>query len=310
MDSNDDSGKFEDVSKSKNKAEQLTWIIVIVISFICGLTVFFIMLAIFNNTGEEEVIPEPPKEEKVSLQNTNVKALYKYVTYGTRGKRNDKFFKESVTTLESFTNQERFYYALQFVKKEDLTYTEEKNSRGEPIYNISDRKMGEYMQRFFGNKVSYSSKVSFTYPFQFAVNGKNLAVITTSATDGYDVTFSRAENNLPKDLVEPFYAKLYDAYIESDGSYRLEEKVIFTTFAMNNNRTYNVNIYSDYNHTKLIDSILGISEASLKEKPISVDTYLNNAATISYHFDISGSIIYFESSRYVTNEKVIEDTNA
>ena len=294
------SGKFEDISNSKSKTEQLTWIIVIAVAFICGLTVFLIMSAIFNSSDSQEEPTEPQTEETLSLDETNVKVLYNYVSYGTRGKRNDKFFKESVVTLNSFNNQERFYYALQFVKKSDLTSTGQKNSKGEIIYNLSGKKMDDYMKRFFGEKVEYSRDISYTYPFSFAMNGKNVGIISSSASDGYDIVFSKVEGNLPKDLVEPFYAKLVGAYREPDGTYRLEEKVIFTQLTMNQNGTYTVAIYKDYNHTQLIDTLTNESETSLKQDPITVDSYLERALTIQYHFAIYDSMLYFESSKFVT----------
>jgi len=283
--------------KTRRANDKMMWVIVITISLVCGLTVFFITDALFK--GEEEVEVPPAVEETLAVTDTNVQILYKYVTYGTRNKRNEKFLKESNVTLDSFNNKERFYYALQFVQKGDLRATSDTNSKKEIIYNISEAKIREYMQRFFGEKVAYSSKIAFNYPFNFTINGKNVGTISTATEDGYDIVFSSYEANIPAEIVEPFYTKLVAAYKEPDSTYRLEEKVIYTRYEKNND-VYNIYIYQDYNQTKLISTVLDKTEAELKTTPISVDDYLEKAATVTYHFGLNGTTLYFESSKITT----------
>jgi hypothetical protein len=283
-------------SAARSRNNKIILIISLVIALICGIGVFLIFNALLT---PKETPPTPIEEQTLSTSDQTVQILYKYVTYGTRNKRNDKFVKENTVTLESFNNQERFYYALQFAKKSDFTATGRKNNKKEAIYNISEAKIREYMQRFFGERVSYSSKVSFNYPFNFKVNNKNVGFITSSETDGYDVVFNAVEGNIPSDLVEPYYTQLVAAYKETDGTYRLEEKVIYTRLEKNNN-TYNVYLYRDYNQTKLIETLTNETDATLKKNPLRIDNYLSKAATITYHFGLYNNMLYFESSKIST----------
>lgn len=284
----DDSGK----TSKKKLDDKVIWIIVFLVAFICGLVVFLVVNAFYNKPEKDA---KPLTEQSLPLTEENVRILYQYVTYGTRNKRNDKFLKEEMVTGSTFNNQEKFYYALQFAKKSDFTDTGEKNSKGEKIYHISEAKIREYMQRFFGD-ISYSSKVSFSYPFRFVVNNKNVGLISTAANDGYDVVFNAIEGNLPNDLVEPYYTKLVAAYKEIDGTYRLEEKVVYTRLEKSDN-IYNIYLYKDYAQTKLIGTLTDLTEASLKQNPIIIDDYIDKAATITYHFDLYNSMLCFDSSK-------------
>ena len=284
----------ENGSSNNNNNSMFMWIIIITVSLVCGVTVFLITNALFG----KEVQTTPVVEEALPLTDENVQILYKYVTYGTGGKRNDKFLKESVVTLESFNNQEKFYYALQFAKKSDFQPTGEKNSKGEIIYNISEATIREYMQRFFGEKVAYSSKVSFSYMFPFKVSEKNVGIISTADVDGYDVVFSSLEG-APVSLIEPYYGELVEAYREVDGTVRLEEKVIYTRLEKNND-TYTVYIYKDPGQTKLIDTLTDQTEASLKKGPIDMTNYKDTGGTVIYHFGLYNTMLYFESSKIVS----------
>ena len=99
----DEGGEYKE-SKSKSV---IPIVIIVVIALVCGLTVFFITNSLF---GKKEVKPDPIVETPLSLSDENVEILYSYVTYGTNNERNDKFVKEPKVTLDSFTNQESFYY--------------------------------------------------------------------------------------------------------------------------------------------------------------------------------------------------------
>ena len=185
--------------KIKERNDKITWIIIIVISLIVGIGTFILTSSLLN---QNEEIPIPQEEEPLDLSEQNVQILYKYVTYGIRNRRADKFLKES-TTLATFTNQERFYYALQFASKNDFSSTGKNNAEGHPIYHITEAKIREYMQRFFGPGVSYTSQVKFPYTFRFTINGKNTGTFQTADGDGYNIVFDKVESNFQKDLVEP-----------------------------------------------------------------------------------------------------------
>lgn len=289
--------KIEEANKNnkKQKGHMLTLIIVIVIALICGLTVFFVSNKIFGRkTPKKE---EPVVSTPLSLTDENVQILYDYVTYGTLGKRNDKFLIENSVDLASFQNQERFYYALQFAQVEDFVATDRKDSQGRKIYNISSAKIKTYMQRFFGGMVTYSNNIVITYPFSFKINDQNVGIMTYSEElDGFDTVFdgleeAKAESN----IIEPYYTELTGAYKEPDGSYRLEEKVVYTDIQKEGD-IYTVYIYKDYAHTTLLETKPNQTKEMLEQNPIDVKYYKEKAATITYIFKIYNTVLYFDSS--------------
>ncbi len=291
----------------KKNTNVIPIIIIVVISLICGLTVFFITNAIF---GKKDAPKEDPiVETPLSLTEENVEILYDYVTYGTLGERNDKFVKEPKVTLDSFSNQEKFYYALQFAQVEDFEPTGKVDEKTQKkIYNISDVKIRNYMQRFFGGNVSYTNNATLTYPFSFSINGQNVGIMTPNTSNGgLDTIFDGQQ--LPKEdkeLVKPFYADLVAAYKEVDGTYRLEEKIIYTRVEKKDD-SYTIYLYKDYAQTQLIETKLNQTEEMLKANPIDIKNYKDKAATIKYHFGLFNNMLYFDSSTIETSIPVVEE---
>ena len=138
----------EETSVSKKK--KIPSIVIIVIcALIVGLIVFLICNSIFNPKDKNKPKEEVETSEKLSLNENNVKILYQYVTYGTTGIRNDKYIKESKVDLKSFTNEEKYYYALMFAEVKDFSFTGRFDSDNNKIYTISSRKIKNYMERYF-----------------------------------------------------------------------------------------------------------------------------------------------------------------
>ena len=122
---------FEENNVKQNKGNNVTAIVVItVVSILLGLMVFFISNAIFGNKNSSK---NQPTNSVVELSDENVQILYNYVTYGVRNTRNDKFIKTHNVSLSSFTNQEKFYYALQFAQVEDFVATGEVNDQNQKV---------------------------------------------------------------------------------------------------------------------------------------------------------------------------------
>lgn len=297
----DEIEETEESQKKSSSDSKLPLIIIVVVSILVGLTVFFITNKLF---GPKEVKEEPVVATNLSLSEENVQILYAYVTYGTSEKRNDKFVKESHVTLDSFTNQEKFYYALQFAQVEDFEATGKLDDNNKKIYNISDMVIRNYMQRFFGNKVTYTYDVNLTYPFTFSINGQNIGILTASKnSDGLDAIFEGNDKELSEgeeEIVEPYYGELVAAYKEPDGTYRLEEKVVYTRTEKKDD-TYTIYIYKDYAKTQLIETKLNQTKETLEATPIDMKNYKEKASTITYHFGLYNNMLYFESSD-ISNE--------
>ena len=280
--------------QNKQKKSKLPIIIVIIISILCGLIVFLISNALF---GKKEIKPKPLVDTPLSLKEENVEILYQYVTYGTRNQRNDKFVRESKVTIDSFSNNEKFYYALQFAQMEDFVETGRVDENNHPIYSISASRIKDYMKRFFGSNVTYSTGSIITYPFSFKIDGQNVATMKLSNTgDEFDVVFNGVENAIKnEDVVEPYYTELSKATKKADGSYELEEKVIYTKIEKDGER-YIIYIYKDYERTMLIETKPNQTKEMLEENPIDIDDYEEKASTITYKFKVDGTMLYFDSS--------------
>ena len=291
--------EIEDTTDENYKPKgnsKLPLIIVIVVSLLFGLTVFLISNALFG--GKKGTTEEPVVDQQVQLTDENVQILYDYVTYGTRNHRNDKFLKEQSVTLSSFSNQERFYYALQFAQPEDFEYTKKLDDQKHKIYTISNDKIKGYMQRFFGNQVTYSTSSDIKYTFTFKINNKNVGELKYSVdNDGFDTVFTDLEEDIPEELVEPYYTDLVSATKKlADNSLSLVENVIYTDVQKEND-VYTVNIYKDYQHTMLIETKQNLTEAQLKENPINISDYNGKTATVTYLFKVNNNSYYFDSSK-------------
>lgn len=315
----------EEKEQKKNKT---LLIIIIVFALVIGLIVFLLFNGIFNK--KTKPVDNTPKSQKLLLTNSNVKILYDYVTYSSTGVRDDKFVTEDKTSLETFSNQEKFYYALQFANASDFSLTGDVDEEGEKEYLITSRKIKSYMERFFGSNVTYSNDEVIKYQFDFTRNDLPIDVSTlkySSKLNGFVTTFkykkgyepkeekkddkiddSKKEENDPKPvtppekeeeivLVQPFYTKLYAAYQDPDGTYRLEEKVIYTKLEDNGDDTYNVSIYADYANTKLLESKLNQTKESLLSNPISINKYIDKASTVTYYFKLNRNVLYYDSSK-------------
>ncbi len=284
----------ETTSKTRIKSDKFMIIIIVVISLVCGLTVFLISNAIF---GKKKTPPVEVVDTKINTSDETVQILYSYVAHDSRNKSDGKFLKNNKVLATDFTNEEKYNYALQFVQPEDLSFDGELTEKNEKIYFLNDKRIKNYMQRFFGTKVNYTNEKELTYAFDFSINNKNLGVLEYNSKDsGYNVHFIDLEDNQEnKDLVEPYYTELYEALRKPDSSIEIKEKVIYTELKENAG-VYELNIYKDYEKTKLIEKKSNLTLEELKSNPIQMKKYLDNAATVTYLFKVENTRFYFYSS--------------
>lgn len=287
----------EQQEQMNNKRIKNGIIITLIICLVVGLGTFFLCSMLLNSNTKEK----QSQGEEISIANESVKILYDNVTYGVRGSRNDKFIKEQSVTLDSFTNYEKFYYALQYVLPGDLYSTNQKDQSGNIIYRLPTSKIDSYMKEFFGPNVKYNYENSLTYTFLFSKEGKNVGKMTYNQTNGaYDIVFGSYLDNIKNDkLVKDYYTKLYKAYILDDNTLRIEEKIIFTTLTQSSNyngELYSLAIYKDNAHNNLIEQKASMNKDEIIALNLSVDNYINKAATVSYYFKVNGTNYYFDHS--------------
>lgn len=270
------------------KKRKIAIIIVVIISILIGLTTFLVSNLIFNREQPPEVV-----DYSVDLKDENVQILYQYVTYGAKGLRNDKFAKEDKVVLDNFSNEEKFYYALQFAQVDDFVFTGEINEEKNKVYLITDKKIKKYMQLFFGPNVKYKNDLSLAYPFSFRINGMNVGEMKYSENrGGFETTFTTFQADIKKeDITNNIEGELLNAYSDAKNKLYLEEKVVYITQTKNPDNTYKIDIYKDNNKTILVDT----KTVSNLEEKIDLSQY-NNTTTIKYTFGLNGSVYYFESS--------------
>lgn len=275
--------------KKKEKNEKRSVIILIILCLAIGITTFVVTYKMMNKDEKEE------KENTVlSVNDQNVQILYNYVKFGTKGTRNDKFIKNKEVSSSSFTNQEKYYYALQFVSSNDFENTNEKEGESN-IYFISNKQIKEYMQKFFGPTVSYSTDIELLYTFDFKIDNNNTAKLKyNSEKDGFNATFTNNEEEANSSGIKPFYTKLDSAVQTGDNSIIIKEKVIYTE-VINNNDKYTINIYKDYSHGILIGTINDLQEDELATREINIDNY-NSTSIVEYTFKNNNDSYYFSKS--------------
>lgn len=294
----------EDIVEDENKESNLkkdnskmSLVLIIVVALIIGLGVFLILNGIFNPKIKKTTNTTTPTSETRSLTEDNVKILYQYVTYGTSDLRYDKFVKNSKVTIDDFTEEEKYYYALQFAQVEDFEFTDKLDENKNKIYSISNRKIKKYMERFFGDNVKYSTDVELKYPFSFSINDKNVGIMKyNKATASFDTIFEEEKvDEIEETLIDPYLGKLVEAYKDADGGYRLIEKVIFVKVEKQEDGKYDVTISKDFEHDNVIESMTDQTESDISK--IKVDKYKDKAATITYTFKMnSRNQLYFYSS--------------
>ena len=206
------------------------------------------------------------------------------------------YVKNKKVTIDDFTNEDKFYYALMFVQVEDLDYTGNLDANNNKIYSVSNRKIKKYMERYFGSGVKYSTDIKINkYPFTFSINDKNLGTITyNDETSSFDMILEKPEYEEEDTIISPYVGELVEAYKEPDGGYKLVEKLIYVDVKKQSDGKYEVTISKDYEHNNIITS--SVDQTSSDVKNIKLSKYKDKAATITYNFKLNGNVLYFYSS--------------
>ena len=321
---------FEESASSNQVDPKMKIIIISIVSIVIGLTVFFI---VNHFVGRKETVTPPPEQEDVSLTDENVQILYQYVTYGTKGYRNDKFVREKMVNLSSFSEEDKYYYALEFADSDDFEFTGEYTEEKKKIYSFSISRLNEYMQRFFGPEVSFSTSGEYTHAFNFTINGQNVGHLTySSEEDEYHVYFDGYQNletgeftesaDLSKDEddssskeveidaetgeetetdskvnvdIVPYYGKLISATKLKDSTLILKEKVVYAKLE-DKGGNYSIYITRDFDHNNLIETKPNLSKADVLSFYLDVNNYMDSASTITYTFKVDNNIYYFSNS--------------
>ena len=275
---------------NKNKSTKPLSITIISASVILGLLIFFVSSGVIDKNNSLTSINTLSSSKIIDTSSDKIKLLYKYVNYREKGDAVPKLKKEQSTTVESFSNYEKYYYALQFVKANDLELI------GEDTYSLSLKKVSDYMKKFFGNDIKYSTNCEFEYTFDFLVNNKNIALITYDKSNNKFIIKFRGLYDQVK-VIDYYYSKIESAYLKPDNSIEIDEKVIYVDTSVGTS-LYNISVYKDYFHTMLIESKNNIS---LNNEIINIDRYGEKTAVIKYIFNKGKDENYYFKSSIINN---------
>lgn len=289
------SENYEEEIKTEKRRNKLIPIVIVVVSALfVGLLVFLISSLIISNNKEKKEKEKTTEEvSKVSLNDSTVKKLYKSITYEAGPKYYNKFIKEESVTLDTFNNREKYYYALQFAKSSDFIDTNNKDENNRKIYLLPEDKLKHYMREFFGNSVTYDQNEVIVCEFSFDMpEGSQGTLKYLNNSNGYNTTFTNGDGTVP---TKNHYAKLVSAE-KNNTKLILKEKIVYIN-AINNNNLYDIEIYNDYNKTRLLETIKNVSDL---DNAVDIENYIDRASTITYTFKESKGDYYFVSSK-ITN---------
>lgn len=280
----------------RRKRKKIATIVLIIMVIVIGIATYFIVNSLIdkNKENENEVI----QDQVLRLDNDNVSILYQYVTYENDGTIYDKFVNNKEVTINDFKTEEKYYYALQFAQVEDFEFTGEKDKNNNKIYFISNRKIKEYMQLFFGPNITYDTNMKIVYSFSFKINGMNVGTMTyNDETNGFDTIFD-SKSVEKEESALPFYTSLDSAVMKPDGSIVIKEKILYTK-VVNVGDKYKIDLYKDPDFGILVQNINDIEKDDLKRYSIDIDT-MKNTGFIEYTFVLDDeNKYYFEKSRYI-----------
>ncbi len=300
----------------KSLSDKTKIIIIVVVALIAGISVFLVTNALF---GKREVVVEPPKVTKTTLNMTDddVVDSYKMLTYGVGGVRDKKFISGIDIDINSFGNAEKYYFALQYAAKVDFTETDQKDDKGFKIYTLPESYMDIYMKRYFGPDVEYTKDGEISNTFRFRIDGKDTGIIKyNSNTAEYEVSLSELREPAEKKFIDDVYYYLDDAYSYSDGRLVLVEKVLFTKVVETDKGTVDVYLYSDFERQNSVGTINGLTKDSPDSnivnntddttidaskyanlpKAFSIDEYKDKCGTITYNLKLDERGYYFVNS--------------
>ena len=237
--------------------------------------------------------------EQISLSDENVKILYQYVTYGSEGIRNPKLVNSRQVTIDSFTDAEKLYYALQFAQPEDFEFTGEYDANKKKLYVLPMFKLTDYLKRFFGPAVKFQGVSEYTYTFSFTINKTNVGTMKyNDERSGYDTVFdSYVDIEEKKKNISPVYGQLISALRKADGSVVLQERIVYTDLKTENGGL-SIDIYKDPEKTTKLGTMENVDPNNINESIINLSNYASTAIA-EYTFGINGQQLYFQSSRII-----------
>lgn len=278
-------------SKKKNN-KNLSLIFVILMALVFGVVVFLLSSLFFsgsktNNNRNQE------KKESISINDKNVKKLYSYITYGPNNNRYTLFIKQKKVEQDNISNLDKYLYAMQFITKDDVL---EKDINNTKTYYIKSSVIKNAIKKMYGNNIKYIETSEVPIVLDFTIDNKNKGTMTyDNSLDGYILSLTDLSQN-QEEIIKPHYEKLKSAEYKDNKSINIKESIIYVTYKKNEDNSYSYKVYSDYEHTILIDNVENISLEQLQKTPITINDYKDIATTITYNFMLDDNNNYYFNS--------------
>ncbi len=278
-------------SKKKNN-KNLSLIFVILIALVFGVVVF-LLSSLFFSGSKTNNNQNQGKKESISINDKNVKKLYSYITYGPNNNRYTLFIKQKKVEQDSISNLDKYLYAMQFITKDDVL---EKDINNTKTYYIKSSVIKNAIKKMYGNNIKYIETSEVPIVLDFTIDNKNKGTMTyDNSLDGYILSLTDLSQN-QEEIIKPHYEKLKSAEYKDNNSINIKESIIYVTYKKNEDNSYSYKVYSDYEHTVLIDNVENISLEQLQKTPITINDYKDIATTITYNFKLDDNNNYYFNS--------------
>lgn len=278
-------------SKKKNN-KNLSLIFVILIALVFGVVVF-LLSSLFFSGSKTNNNQNQGKKESISINDKNVKKLYSYITYGPNNNRYTLFIKQKKVEQDSISNLDKYLYAMQFITKDDVL---EKDINNTKTYYIKSSVIKNAIKKMYGNNIKYTETSEVPIVLDFTIDNKNKGTMTyDNSLDGYILSLTDLSQN-QEEIIKPHYEKLKSAEYKDNNSINIKESIIYVTYKKNEDNSYSYKVYSDYEHTVLIDNVENISLEQLQKTPITINDYKDIATTITYNFKLDDNNNYYFNS--------------
>lgn len=246
------------------------WAIILTVSFVTFITVYFITDALINGGNKAKEVPL--KDTPMTLNDEMVTYLYGNVSFGIRGMRNPIFFKNEKVTIDNFSNNDKFFFVARYLTSSDFTAiyeevdvtggttttttetttktdengntttetdvdvtTDENTDTVMKIkeFSIANETIKAAMEDFFGDGVTYNYEGEIPFAANFTVDGNNAGLLRYDSTsDSFLINFDRKSDLTAETVpIKPVYGELVSAIrMAKTSNIILKEHVIFTQY--------------------------------------------------------------------------------
>lgn len=244
-----------------------------------------------DNKKEEETVKKQLDANDVSFANT-LEALSRY-TYEQN--------REAGYT--SFTAQELLEIVAEDLTDSDFEYVGEETIAGwnRKVYQLSYQTLIEKLKQYFSSDIEFNPTDIVNGPGAVLPNvnfgdGSGMVISSYDSTTGtYQVYFGGVGGTSgPKPQISERIVT--DAYSIDNKIYVTERAIYYTSTPSSDYLSLTYNIYGHPSKTDLIDT-LTFQVENISSQSISIDNYLDKAATISYVFSKDNNKYVFSSSK-------------